>query len=140
MKILKFVRSDSGFTLIEAILSLFTLAFILSFLPMLIKFFHTDDVIYDLDYDLFVIELMETYQDSEAVSTNSGQSMINFTTKSKNVSYRLNNNRVIKSIDGTGFITMLFNVDAFIITESEHSIQLEIIGGQIGNETYSFKK
>ena len=140
MKILKFVRSDSGFTLIEAILSLFTLAFILSFLPMLIKFFHTDDVIYDLDYDLFVIELMETYQDSEAVSTNSGQSMINFTTKSKTVSYRLNNNRVIKSIDGTGFITMLFNVDAFIITESEHSIQLEIIGGQIGNETYSFKK
>lgn len=140
MKILKFVRSDSGFTLIEAILSLFTLAFILSFLPMLIKFFHTDEVVYDLDYDLFVIELMETYQDSEAVSTNSGQSMINFTTKSKTVSYRLNNNRVIKSIDGTGFITMLFNVDAFIITESEHSIQLEIIGGQIGNETYSFKK
>lgn len=140
MKILKFVRSDSGFTLIEAILSLFTLAFILSFLPMLIKFFHTDDVIYDLDYDLFVIELMETYQDSEAVSTNNGQSMINFTTESKNVSYRLNNNRVIKSIDGAGFITMLFNVDAFIITESEHSIQLEIIGGQLGNETFSFKK
>lgn len=140
MKILKFVRSDSGFTLIEAILSLFTLAFILSFLPMLIKFFHTDDVVYDLDYDLFVIELMETYQDSEAVSTNNGQSMINFTTESKNVSYRLNNNRVIKSIDGAGFITMLFNVDAFIITESEYSIQLEIIGGQIENETFSFKK
>lgn len=140
MKILKFVRSDSGFTLIEAILSLFTLAFILSFLPMLIKFFHTDDLIYDLDYDLFVIELMETYQDSEAVSTNDGQSMINFTTESKNVSYRLNNNRVIKSIDGAGFITMLFNVDAFIITESEYSIQLEIIGGQIENETFSFKK
>ena len=140
MKILKFVRSDSGFTLIEAILSLFTLAFILSFLPMLIKFFHTDDLIYDLDYDLFVIELMETYQDSEAVSTNDGQSMINFTTESKSVSYRLNNNRVIKSIDGVGFITMLFNVDAFIITESEYSIQLEIIGGQIENETFSFKK
>ena len=140
MKILKFVRSDSGFTLIEAILSLFTLAFILSFLPMLIKFFHSDDLIYDLDYDLFVIELMETYQDSEAVSTNDGQSMINFTTESKNVSYRLNNSRVIKSIDGAGFITMLFNVDAFIITESEYSIQLEIIGGQIENETFSFKK
>lgn len=140
MKILKFVRSDSGFTLIEAILSLFTLAFILSFLPMLIKFFHTEDVIYDLDYDLFVIELMETYQDSEAVSTNSAQTMINFKTESEHVSYRLSNNRVIKSVDGAGFITMLFNVDVFDITESTHSIKLEIKGDLIGNETYTFKK
>lgn len=135
------VWNDSGMTLIEALISLFTLAFMLSFIPLIIQFFNTDDTVYDFDYDLFVIDLMESYQLSETVSTNHDQSMINFLTPSGNVSYRLNVNRIIKSIDGAGFITMLFNVDTMQISETEHTISMQIIGGSSnGEEMFVFQR
>lgn len=140
MNILRRVRNDSGITLIEAMLSLFTLAFILSFIPLIIKFFHTEDTVYVFDFDLFVIDLMETYKESDTVSTNDTYSMVTFTTDSGNISYRLNTDRVIKSIDGTGFITMLYNVEHFFINETSTEIHMEIREGHGIDETFTFQK
>lgn len=140
MNILRRVRNDSGITLIEAMLSLFTLAFILSFIPLIIKFFHTEDTVYAFDFDLFVIDLMETYKESDTVSTNDTYSMVTFTTDSGNISYRLNTDRVIKSIDGTGFITMLYNVEHFFINETSTEIHMEIREGHGIDETFTFQK
>lgn len=140
MNILRRVRNDSGITLIEAMLSLFTLAFILSFIPLIIKFFHTEDTVYAFDFDLFVIDLMEAYKESDTVSTNDTYSMVTFTTDSGNISYRLNTDRVIKSIDGTGFITMLYNVEHFFINETSTEIHMEIREGHGIDETFTFQK
>lgn len=140
MNILRRVRNDSGITLIEAMLSLFTLAFILSFIPLIIKFFHTEDTVYVFDFDLFVIDLMEAYKESDTVSTNDTYSMVTFTTDSGNISYRLNTDRVIKSIDGTGFITMLYNVEHFFINETSTEIHMEIREGHGIDETFTFQK
>lgn len=140
MQIKRCVSNDAGLTLIETLLSLFTVAFMLGFIPMIIKFFYVDDAFYNYDFDMFVFDLIETYNDSQSVYTSQSDMMLNFVMDNGNVSYRMNNNRIIKSVDGMGFITLLYDVEMFEISNSEN-ITLRIKGDSGGiDETFTFKK
>ncbi len=140
MTIKRCVLSNDGLTLIETLLSLFTIAFMLGFMPMIIKFFNVDDAFYNYDFDMFVFDIVETYNNSQSVYTSQSGTMLNFVMDSGNVSYRMNNSRIIKSVDGMGFITLLYEVERFEISNSE-DITLRVKGDNgIIDETFTFRK
>lgn len=134
------VFNNNGLTLIETLISLFTVAFMLGFMPMIIKFFNVDDAFYNYDFDMFVFDIVETYNGSDSVYTNQDATMLNFVMDSGNVSYRLNGDRIIKSIDGYGFITLLYNVELFEISRNHDDILLRIKGDNANiDEKFKFK-
>lgn len=140
MTIKRCVLRNDGLTLIETLLSLFTVAFMLGFMPMIIKFFNVEDAFYNYDFDMFVFDIVETYSVSQSVYTSQSGTMLNFVMDSGNVSYRLNNSRIIKSVDGAGFITLLYDVELFEIINNE-DIKLRIKGDNgIIDETFTFRK
>lgn len=135
----RYVSNNDGLTLIETLISLFTLAFMLGFIPMIIKFFNVDDAFYNYDFDMFVIDIAETYSLSESVYVSQDNKMLNFVMDNGNISYRMNSNRIIKSIDGMGFITLLYNVELFEIRPGDY-ITLEVKGDNgLIDETFTFK-
>lgn len=140
MTIKRCVLRNDGLTLIETLLSLFTVAFMLGFMPMIIKFFNVEDAFYNYDFDMFVFDIVETYSVSQSVYTSQSGTMLNFVMDSGNVSYRMNNSRIIKSVDGAGFITLLYDVELFEIINNE-DIKLRIKGDNgIIDETFTFRK
>ncbi len=109
-------------------------------MPMIIKFFNVDDAFYNYDFDMFVFDIVETYNNSQSVYTSQSGTMLNFVMDSGNVSYRMNNSRIIKSVDGMGFITLLYEVERFEISNSE-DITLRVKGDNgIIDETFTFRK
>ena len=140
MTIKRCVLRNDGLTLIETLLSLFTVAFMLGFMPMIIKFFNVEDAFYNYDFDMFVFDIVEIYSVSQSVYTSQSGTMLNFVMDSGNVSYRMNNSRIIKSVDGAGFITLLYDVELFEIINNE-DIKLRIKGDNgIIDETFTFRK
>lgn len=140
MNIKRYVLNDDGLTLIETLISLFTVAFMLLFMPMIIKFFHVNDTVYNYDFDMFVLDIADTYRGSESVYVSADGTMLNFVMSGGNVSYRMNTDRIIKSIDGMGFITLLYNVEHFDINRAE-DITLSIKGDNgLIDETFTFKQ
>lgn len=136
-----FVKKSEGLTLIETILSLFAFAFILSLTPTVIQFFNENAETYNYDYDMFVLDVVDEYKKSSQIYLNRNDTAVNFLTDRGVISYRLSNERIIKSIDGAGFITMLFNVTRFNMREDDKEITLSIShrNGE-KNDTFSFKK
>ncbi|CAD2073779.1 hypothetical protein GCM10007275_04520 [Jeotgalicoccus coquinae] len=126
-----------GFSYMEVLLSLMTAALIMAVMPNIMMMFQS--LTLDGDYydtDIFTLDIIETYKVSEKIKT-AGRT-INFTTDHGEVSYRFADGRIIKSIDGDGFVTMMFNIEEFIITKENTSITLELKGA--ANETFTFRQ
>ena len=127
-----------GFTYLEMLLSLMTAALIMAVMPGILSVFQAlEPIDDDYDLDIFTMDIMETYDASSDIKI-SNASVIQFKTDRGQVSYRYQNGRIIKSIDGGGFVTLMFNIDTFILNESNGLITLKLKGD--ADETYTFNK
>ena len=121
----------------EMLLSLMTAALITAVMPNVLVLFqslalHEDNY----DTDIFILDIIETYNAAEDIKV-IGKS-INFTTGGGEISYRYTDGRIIKSIDGDGFVTLMFSIEDFITREAGDSITLELKGA--ANEKFIFRK
>lgn len=127
-----------GFTYLEMLLSLMTAALIMAVLPNVMMLFQELTLHEDhYDTDIFMLDIIEVSNAAEEVGAE-GTSVINFKTDRGIISYRYSSGRIIKSIDNTGFVTLMFNIDSFIITETKETITLQLKGA--ADETLIFKK
>lgn len=127
-----------GFTYLEMLLSLMTAALIMAVMPNVMILFqgltlHEDHY----DTDIFMLDIIETYKAAEEIEA-AGGAVINFKTKRGDVTYRYSSGRIIKSIDNVGFVTLMFNIESFVITETATAISLQLKGA--ADETLIFKK
>ena len=127
-----------GFTYLEMLLSLMTAALIMAVLPNVMMLFQELTLHEDhYDTDIFMLDIIEVSNAAEEVDAK-GMSEINFKTDRGIISYRYSSGRIIKSIDNAGFVTLMFNIDSFIITETKETITLQLKGA--ADETLIFKK
>lgn len=127
-----------GFTYLEMLLSLMTAALIMAVMPNVMMLFQELTLHEDhYDTDIFILDIIEVSNAAEEVDAK-GMSEINFKTDRGIISYRYSSGRIIKSIDNAGFVTLMFNIDSFIITETKETITLQLKGA--ADETLIFKK
>lgn len=127
-----------GFTYAEILLSLMTIGIIMLVMPGILSLFQSlelNDDNYDLD--IFTLDIIETYEASTEIEVESA-SQLNFTTKRGVISYRYVDERIIKSIDGSGFVTLMYNVRSYSLSEDKDKITINIKGDS--DETFIFKK
>lgn len=93
----------------------------------------------ELDGDIFIMDIIETSESSDEVKKKGKNSLIFLTERGK-IEYQLNNARIIKSIDDQGFITMLFDVSTWEITEDKRVIKIKIKTNGEFNEEITIKK
>lgn len=127
-----------GFTYLEMLLSLMTAALIMAVMPNVMMMFqgltlHEDHY----DTDIFMLDIIEVSNAAKEVGAE-GKSEINFKTDRGKISYSYSSGRIIKSIDNAGFVTLMFNIDSFVITETKETIALQLKGA--ADETLIFKK
>lgn len=109
-------------------------------MPSVMKLFNDISLPEDIfDGDLFIIDTIEIYKTSEEILITDSHQII-FKTEQGEVKYRLYNDRIIKSINGKGFVTMMFNVDTFDISETADSYKIDINTTGGFNETVHFQK
>lgn len=126
-----------GFSYMEILLSLMTAGLIMAAMPNIMMMFQSLTLHEDYyDTDIFTLDIIETYKAAEEIKI-IGRS-INFTTDSGEVSYRFADGRIIKSINGDGFVTLMYNIGEFIITEKDKTIILKLKGA--ANETFTFRQ
>lgn len=110
----------------ETLFSLSVISLIAFILPATFSVFSQFGMIdTELDGDIFIMDIIETSESSDEVKKKGKNSLIFLTERGK-IEYQLNNARIIKSIDDQGFITMLFDVSTWEITEDERVIKIKI--------------
>lgn len=122
------LKQNDGFTYIELLLSLFILVMILFITGPTLKIFsHIELKEKSFDIDVFLEDIFETELEKEdfIVDTN----RLSFKTKNGVITYRLSNNRIVKSIDDKGFIPLMYNVSEFSIKDKSTYILLTIKEG-----------
>lgn len=134
------LKRNEGFTYIEALIGLSVMSVIVIIMPSVMKLFNDISLPEDIfDGDLFIIDTIEIYKTSEEILITDSHQII-FKTEQGEVKYRLYNDRIIKSINGKGFVTMMFNVDTFDISETADSYKIDINTTGGFNETVHFQK
>lgn len=93
----------------------------------------------NMDGDIFVMDIIAASGSSEEVMTN-GRDTIIFKTDRGNEEYRYRNSRIIKSVNGEGFITMMFDVVVWQISENEEQINVKVKTNGEFDETLTIKK
>ncbi|CEA00057.1 hypothetical protein BN1048_00792 [Jeotgalicoccus saudimassiliensis] len=126
-----------GFSYMEILLSLMTASLIMAVMPNILVMFQSLTPVSDYyDTDIFTLDIIDTYNAAEEIEI-SGQT-ISFNTGKDEVSYRYSNGRIIKSVNGDGFVTLMFNIESFTLTETDKTITLELKGA--ANETFIFSQ
>lgn len=137
MKFVKRLQIDAlklseGFTYIEMLLSLFVLSMILFITIPTIRLFGSIELNeQSFDIDVFIEDIfeVETNKKDIVITKNS----LTFDNEHGTITYRLSNNRIVKSIDKKGFIPLMTNVLEFNVTEDKHHVYIMI---EEGDETY----
>lgn len=120
------VSKTNGFTYLETLFSLSVISLIAFILPATFGAFSQFGMVdTDLNGDIFIMDIIETSKSSDEVEKKGANSII-FETERGKIEYQLNNTRIIKSIDNQGFITMLFDVATWDITEDKNFIRIKI--------------
>ncbi|MCG1009023.1 hypothetical protein J4760_03030 [Salinicoccus sp. ID82-1] len=136
------ILNDAGFTYIEALISLSIAAFVMSLMPSILMQFedaHSPPV--DFEIDFFMIDIAETYEESTEVRHDARTQSIVFTTGKGDVEYRKHGTRIIKSIEQTGYVTVMFDADVFELEETATHVHISVSGEGEGNdETAAFAK
>ncbi|SFK59260.1 ComGF family competence protein [Salinicoccus halodurans] len=133
---------NGGFTYIEALAALSVAALIMSAMPAAISYFETlDEYTHDFEADFFVLDITDVYNENNKTAVSSTGFSINFENDKRTVSYRKSGDRIIRSVDGSGFVTVMFGVENFNIKDSgkEVNLTVETENGDF-NETFTFKK
>lgn len=125
-KIYASVLNNCGFTYLETLFSLSVISLIAFILPAAFGVFSQYGLIdTDLDGDIFIMDIIETSDFSEKVEKSDRDSIVFETARGK-IEYQLNNTRIIKSINNEGFITMLFDVTTWNISDEKQVIKIKI--------------
>lgn len=131
----KFV--SDGFSYLELLISLMTASLIMAAMPHILIMFQALELHEDnYDTDIFIMDITESYH--SATDITSDKSEITFDTGTRKITYRFQSERIIKSIDGQGFVTLVFDVDNLLVSETGDYITLKIEGDI--DETLTFKK
>lgn len=126
------LKSSEGFTYIEMLLSLFVLSMILFITIPTIRLFGSVELNeQSFDIDVFIEDVfeVETNKKDIVITKNS----LTFDNEHGTITYRLSNNRIVKSIDKKGFIPLMTNVLEFNVSEDKHQVYIMI---EEGDETY----
>ncbi|MDK6862633.1 MULTISPECIES: competence type IV pilus minor pilin ComGF [Nosocomiicoccus] len=126
------LKLNEGFTYIEMLLSLFVLSMILFITIPTIRLFGSIELNeQSFDIDVFIEDIfeVETNKKDIVITKNS----LTFDNEHGTITYRLSNNRIVKSIDKKGFIPLMTNVLEFNVTEDKHHVYIMI---EEGDETY----
>lgn len=126
------LKSSEGFTYIEMLLSLFVLSMILFITIPTIRLFGSVELNeQSFDIDVFIEDVfeVETNKKNIVITKNS----LTFNNEHGTITYRLSNNRIVKSIDKKGFIPLMTNVLEFNVSEDKHQVYIMI---EEGDETY----
>ena len=127
-----------GFSYVELLLSLMVITLITFTLPQLLTTLNNIKLHEDnYDFDVFILDIGNTYQSTDDIEVNNSK-RVNFISDNRIVSYHFSANRIIKSIDNSGFVTLMYNVKNFDVEESKSSIVINIEGVQ--NEKLEFKR
>lgn len=126
------ILSDmAGFTYIEALISLSIAAFVMSLMPsILMQFDITQTPKADFEMDFFIFEITEVHEKSTGVHIDRTKEIISFETEKGEVGYRKYGNRIVKSVEQSGFVTVMFEVEAFSLQETTSHIQLSVTTGE----------
>ncbi len=133
---------SGGFTYMEALAALSVAALIMTAMPAAISYFASmSDADHDFEADFFVLDITDVYKKSEKITVSRTATSISFDDGKKVISYRRAGDRIIRSVDGSGFVTVMFGVKKFDIGDEKDHARLEIEGenGEF-NETFTFKK
>lgn len=134
------LSKNNGFTYLETLFSLSVISLIAFVLPAIFGVFSQFGLIEtDLEGDIFVMDIIETSAFADEVEK-SGRNTVKFQTEHEIIEYQLNNTRIIKSINNKGFITMMFDVTTWDITEDESFIKITIKTNGEFNEELILKK
>ncbi|MXQ50205.1 hypothetical protein GQ671_02665 [Salinicoccus hispanicus] len=134
--------NDSGFTYIEALISLSIAAFVMSLTPsILMQFENVHSPAVDFEVDFFMIDIAEAYEKSSEVRLDARTHSVVFTTGKGEVEYRKHGSRIIKSVEQNGYVTVMFGADDFKIEETAAHVHISVSGKGEGNdETAAFAK
>jgi competence protein ComGF len=120
-------RNNDGFTYIEAIVSLAVMSLIVMMVPSIMSFFNGMTLPEDnFDGDFFIIDSAELNEKADKISISKDQKNIIFESDKEIIKYRKHNDRIIKTVNDEGFVTMMFNVTTFDIKEQHSSYQITI--------------
>lgn len=134
------ISKTNGFTYLETLFSLSIISLIAFILPATFGVFSQFGMIdTDLDGDIFIMDIIEVSKSSDEVEKK-GTNAIIFETERGKIEYQLNNNRIIKSINNQGFITMLFDVKTWDIKEEKDYIKIKIKTNGEFDEEITIKK
>ena len=121
-----FVTKTEGFSYIETLFSLSIISMIAFIMPGVFSVFSQMEMVdANMDGDIFVMDIIAVSKSAEEVMTN-GRDTITFVTGRGHEEYRYRNSRIIKSINGEGFITMMFDVVEWQISEMEEGINVKL--------------
>ncbi|WP_051682970.1 competence type IV pilus minor pilin ComGF [Salinicoccus luteus] len=121
----------AGFTYIEALISLSIAAFVMSLMPsILMQFDMTQSPKTAFEMDFFIFDITETHEKSTGVHVDRTKGVISFKTEKGEVSYRKYGSRIVKSVEQSGFVTVMFEVEQFSLQESRSHIQLSVAAGE----------
>lgn len=134
------VIKNDGFSYIETLFSLSILSMIAFILPGVFSVFSQLEMVdANTDGDIFVMDIITVSKSSKEVTV-IGKDTIAFVTDRGREEYRYRDSRIIKSINGEGFITMMFEVVAWQITDEGDSMNIKIKTNGEFDETLIIKK
>lgn len=93
----------------------------------------------NMDGDIFVMDIITVSKSAKEISI-IGKDIIAFETDRGREEYRYLNSRIIKSINGEGFITLMFDVVGWQVTEEGDSMNIKIKTSGEFDETIIIKK
>ncbi|OFV62380.1 competence type IV pilus minor pilin ComGF [Mammaliicoccus sciuri] len=125
------LKNNKGFTMIEMLLSLSFLLIILALVPLLIKslYLFKDNAMDYTHFELMMFrkELSDEIKES-TIKLDSANNRIKFVNEIRSIEFTLLNEKIIKSINGRGNITLVNNVKAFQVDKiSKETFKVFII-------------
>lgn len=125
------LNEPGGFTYIEALVSLSIAAFVMALMPsILMQFDAVQSPKKDFEMDFFIFEITEVHEGSTAVAADGENEVITFKTAKGDISYRKYGSRIVKSVEGSGFVTVMFEVEQFNLRETDAHVVLTVASGE----------
>ncbi|HJF68845.1 competence type IV pilus minor pilin ComGF [Staphylococcus kloosii] len=113
-------KKVKAFTMIEMMLAMLIMLILVQLIPFLLKtivIFNTNITsVADIELEFFLRDMIKDYKETNKV-TIVNNSNIRFQKDDTTYYYKFKNNKVIKEVNNSGNITMLYNVMAFNVTE-----------------------
>ncbi|MFV0287949.1 MAG: competence type IV pilus minor pilin ComGF [Mycoplasmatales bacterium] len=124
----KFALNNQGYTLIEALMSLFIFAIVI---VSLLNFLNVTKTNLDNNYNfkevsLFFSQIQEDFLESKKIKVKSSQELILNNYLNEEIEYKYDRNRLIRQKNHKGYEIMLNNVQSLEFYTKKHLLHLKI--------------